>query len=122
MDIYTIEDTIDALENSETTLDNIQLLASLYIVKDKFNNSNTSNDNGVKSELDDIMPAYLRYVHAKTLYQSNELNEGAVIKELKSLCTEIQEFIDILYSCTDMNRERTCIKDTICSLHNKYLC
>ena len=114
MDIIMIENTIQELENSETTFDNIKQLADLYIVRDKF------KDNVVKSELSDILPAYSEYIKIKKQYQMGEISEGVVIKHLKYVCTEIEEFLDTLYKCTDMLRERKCIKEMINSIEETF--
>lgn len=107
MDINAIQDTIKELELGDTTLQNVSDLANLYIVRDRLLNTD------VKRELDDILPAYSDYVKVKQRYQKKEVSEGVVIKSLKYVCTEIEEFIDTLYKCTDMNKERKCIKDMI---------
>lgn len=107
MDIYAINEAIDRLENDDTTMENIADLANLYVVRDNLNN------NVVKAELSDILPAYSEYIEIKKQYQMREISEGAVIKSLKFTCTEIEEFIHTLYNCTDMNKERKCIKDMI---------
>ena len=114
MDIYAIQDTIKELEMGDTTLQNVSDLANLYIVRDRL------YDTGVKRELDDILPAYTEYVKIKQQYQRKEISEGAVIKSLKFLCTEIEEFIDTLYKCTDMHKERKCLKDMIISIDEKF--
>jgi len=115
MDINIIDYTISELEENAETLDDLADLANLYIVRDKIKSKDVT-----QSEYNDILPTYNQYVNNKRAYQLGQINEGAVIKDIKSLCTEIQEFIDTLYSCTDMNKERKCIKDMLFSLHNKY--
>lgn len=119
MDMRLIDETISVLEQGETNFDTVSKLADLYIIKDKLAFNNLSS-NSVKSEINDILPAYSRYINVKRLYQLNEINEGAVIKEIKNLCTEIQEFIEVLYSCTDMGKERKCIKSVIDTLYEKF--
>ena len=114
MDINAIQDTIKELELGDTTLQNVSDLANLYIVRDRLLNT------GVKQELDDILPAYTDYVRVKQKYQRKEISEGAVIKSLKYLCTEVEEFIDTLYKCTDMNKERRCIKDMILNIDETF--
>lgn len=106
MDIKLINDAIYTLERSDTTLETIADLANLYIVQERL------QVNTVKQELDDILPAYSEYINIKKDYQMGKVSEGAVIKAIKSVCTEIQEFISTLYNCTDMNKERKIIKET----------
>lgn len=110
MDIYAINEAIESLEQGETTLENVSDLANLYIVRN-------SLQTPVETELRDILPAYADYIHIKKQYQMHELSEGAVIKSLKYVCVEIREFLDTLYSCTDMGKERKCIKDMINTLY-----
>ena len=115
MDIYIIENTIEDLENGEITLDTISKLADLYIVRDSL-----SKNNEVENELDDILPAYKEYLHIKKQYQMKEISEGAVIKSIKYLCEEIIEFLNTLYNCTDMNKERKCLKDMINTIYLEF--
>ena len=114
MDIYAIQDTIKELELGDTTLQNVSDLANLYVVRDRL------LDTGVKQELDDILPAYTDYVKVKQRYQRKEISEGAVVKSLKYLCAEVEEFIATLYKCTDMNKERKCIKDMILNIDETF--
>ena len=112
-----IKDAINELEQGKTTMDAIVDLANLYTVLDHLNPQN--NDN-ISAEIDDIMPAYNNYRDIKCKYQRHEISEGAVIKALNVLCIEIEEFIGILYSSTDMNRERKCINDLAEKLFKKF--
>ena len=108
MDIYAIQGTIKELENGKTTLENIEYLAHLYTVRDAL-----SNSVDVENEYNDILPAYSDYINIKKQYQMGSISEGAVIKALKCVCAEIIEFLLTLYSGTDMNKERKCLKDMI---------
>ena len=114
MDIKMIKEAIIDLENGETTIENVAELANLYIIAEKY-----SQSDAIQSELSDILPAYSKYVGVKRKYQMQEVSEGAVIKAMTILCNEIYDFIDMLYSCTHMNKERTCIKNLIEKLYNK---
>jgi len=67
----------------------------------------------VKKELADILPSYYEYVDLKRDYQMGNISESRVIKSLKFVCIEIREFVDTLYSSTDMNKERKCIREMI---------
>ena len=49
-----------------------------------------------------------------------DISEGAVIKALKYVCTEIIEFLLTLYSGTDMNKERKCLKDMINTIYSEF--
>ena len=56
MDISTINDLIDELENSETSLSNIRNLSALYTVKAHL--LGTPNYDTTTKELSDILPSY----------------------------------------------------------------
>lgn len=107
MDIKMIKEAIIELERGDTTIENVAELANLYIIADKLGETSVQ---AVKAELSDIFPAYANYIFVKKQYKQNKITEGAVVKSMNLLCNEIEEFIDTLYSCTDMNRERTRIK------------
>lgn len=56
LDMQQIIDTINELEQSDTTFDNCIKLSSLYIVRDNYPSDNIEN------ELDDILPQYRNIV------------------------------------------------------------
>lgn len=120
MDIQMIRDAIEELENEDVTYDNINELASLYIVYNNLQRSGYSMITSVESEARDILPYYIKYQDIKRRYQTNQTTEGEVIQGIKKVCKELSEFIDALYSGTDMNKERLCIKDMIKQLNEKY--
>lgn len=120
MDIIAINDAIDSLENSDTTVENVAELASLYICRSNLETGLKSTIDDIKQEYEDILPYYLKYRDIKRRYQRNEAIDSEVIQGIKDVCRELKEFIDILYQCTDMNKERLCIKDMIHSLAKKY--
>ncbi len=72
--------------------------------------------NEVVAEYKDILPSYTLYVDAKRKYQLGELNEVIVLNHLEELCKEISEFLDVLYSDTDMWKERKIINNTLTNL------
>lgn len=118
MDIEAINEAIEELENSDTTVKNVQELACLYIVRQNINHVNL---NVVARELDDILPAYNNYCDIKRKYQLKEITEEGVIDSMKYLCVEICEFIDSLYSHTDMRKERKQLNMMLESLYNRYV-
>lgn len=120
MDIQSIEDAIETLVNSDTTYDNVQELASLYIVHENLNSPLKTMVDGANNELEDILPYYIKYRDIKRKYQFNQTTEGEVIQGMKKVCKELAEFIDALYSGTDMNKERLCIKNMLVQLNEKY--
>lgn len=113
MDIKDIKKEIEKLENDDTTHENAQKLASLYIVVEHLSKKQIDD---TEKELNDILPAYHRYIEIKRKYQLGEISEGLVIQGIKNVCKEIQEFISTLYSCTDMPEERDYILNMIKSL------
>ena len=115
MDISTINDLIDELENGETSLSNIRNLSALYNVKTHLLGSNRYDSTA--KELNDIFPSYLQYVETKRKYQLNEVTDETIYVDMKELCKEIKEFIQILYSSTDTEKERDLIKQMIKEIH-----
>lgn len=120
MDLVAINDAIETLENASTTSENVFELASLYICQERLKNRNMSKLDTSMSELQDILPYYKKYVDIKTRYQLKQTSESEVIKGIKDVCRELSEFIDSLYSGTDMGKERRCITDMINKLWLKY--
>lgn len=116
MDIVMIRDAISELEQSDTTLENVQELACLYIVNEHLSNTSKS----VVTEFDDILPYYNKYIDIKKRYQLNQTTESEVIQGIKDVCREICEFIQQLYCNTDMNKERICIKKMLTDLNLEY--
>lgn len=111
LNITTINDLIDELENGDTSLSNIRNLSALYNVKTHLLGSN--NYDSTTKELKDILPSYLQYIETKRKYQLKETTEEAVYINMKELCKEIKEFIQTLYSGTDTPREREILKSAI---------
>ena len=111
LNITTINDLIDELENGDTSLSNIRNLSALYNVKTHLLGSN--NYDSTTKELKDILPSYLQYIETKRKYQLKETTEEAVYINMKELCKEIKEFIQTLYSGTDTPKEREMIKQLI---------
>lgn len=121
LDYEEIINTIDELENAPTTYDTCIKLASLYIVRDKIKSRSNSIVEGstmVINELNDILPQYQLYCEVKRKYALNELTSEAVLMSMRDVCREIKEFIQTLYSNTDMKEERDYIKDMIINLNS----
>lgn len=114
MDITSIENAIEELENSPTTAENVAELASLYIVRTNLFKALQSNQSP------NILPHYQTYIENKRSYQLDQNSEGAVIKSLKNLCSDLTEFFNRLYSNTDMAKERRCISELIEDFNKKY--
>lgn len=113
MNIKEIEETIKELENGSTTYDSCLKLASLYAVRDKMNSA------VVEQELEDILPAYDRYVDIKRNYQLNKATKNEVLSQMKWVCIEIKEFIQTLYASSTSD-ERELITDMITMLDAEF--
>ena len=120
MDLIAINDAINTLVESDTTPENVAELANLYICKSNIENGLNRQINASERELKEILPYYHKYTDIKRRYQLNQTNEGEVIRGIKDVCREIAEFIAALYSGTDMNKERICIRQMLDTLHEKY--
>lgn len=124
MDLIAIEDAINSFENSETSRENVSELASLYIcrayLQESLKSAKYGELEGTEKELTDIHPYYTKYVDVKRRYQLHQTTETEVIISIKQVCKEIQEFIQALYSGTDMNKERIYIRDMIKKLNDQY--
>lgn len=107
MNITEINNTIQELENGNTTFDACIKLSALYNVRDRL----TSDD--VVKEYKDILPEYNNYREVKTIYQQTFSNEYNVLASMSTVCKEIKEFILMLYSNTDLPQERQLIINTI---------
>lgn len=125
LDISDIKKTIKELENSETKFDNCIKLAALYTVLDHYSPEESSKvaktkteDSGVQKEYTDILPMYHNYCDIKRKYQRDGVSSVAVMKSIKDVCTEIREFIQTLYSTTDMPEEREAIRYMLSELQN----
>lgn len=116
MNIEDVESTIVKLENEDTTFENCEKLASLYIVRDYYLKSLKQAGNEAEHELNDILPQYKKYVELKRRYQMSEISEKPIENSIKAVCKEISEFIKIMYQCTDMPIEREYIKKMLNNL------
>lgn len=101
MNIEEIYNTIDELENGETTFDSCNKLASLYIIRNFYNSSDSA-----ESEMYDILPSYSRYKESKLRFQKGEIEKTALLNDVSLLYKEVKEFIKALYSTTDTQAER----------------
>ena len=113
LNIDEINNTIAELEAGNTTFDACMKLSALYTVREHLN-----ADDEVVDEYNDIPPQYREYASIKRKYQLGEVTEASVEKQTKLVCKEITEFINTLYSSTDMPLEREMIKGMIIGLQN----
>lgn len=119
MDIQVIEENIQLLENEDTTVENVQDLANLYTVYDKLKYKQPAKDKALQ-ELNDILPAFNAYIVAKRDNQLGQTNDEAVQHNLKLLCQELKEFIEILYANTSSRRERLLLLYMTKGLYDKF--
>ena len=115
MDKKIVDEMINELEHCDTTYQNCNDLAALYMVRDEL------GANKVESEIDDILPAYRKYVETKANYQQGKATKDAVIDSMNLVCREIYDLIKMLFSCSDMPLERIkiqCMVDSISSAIN----
>lgn len=111
MNINTINELIDELENGDTSLSNIRNLSALYNVKTHLLGNNKF-DSTVK-ELNDILPSYTDYIDTKRKYQLKEIPIDNVLIQLDNVCKEIGEFLKSLYCGTDTEEERTYLHNLV---------
>lgn len=116
LDLEEINNTISELENGETTFDTCIKLAALYTVRDKQSESVSE----VEKELDDILPAYRKYVDVLKAYQMGNSSDSALLDCMQLLCQEIQEFIISLYSSTQDKKFSHYIEETVLQLARKF--
>lgn len=114
LNLDEINATIDELESNKLTFDVCQKLASLYIIKNYYENK--KDNDIVITEYNDILPSYHKFCELKRKYQLSEISEEIVYKQLKLLCTEISEFIQILFNNTDNEQEREIIKQALSTI------
>lgn len=111
MNLKEITDTIEELENGTTTYDNCIKLSALYSVRD-----NLKSD--TEKELNDVLPQFRMYVAVKKKYQLGELPKEDLEFAIRSMCRDIEEFIETLYHNTELDAERFVIKAMIDNLSN----
>jgi hypothetical protein len=109
MDMLEIENTIEELENGPTTFDNAIKLSALYSVRDNLNSD-------TEKELEDILPQFRMYVAVKKGYQLKELTADDLRFAMRSMCRDIEEFIETLYNNTELQEERDTIHNMLQSL------
>ena len=120
LDLKLIQDTIEELEMDETNFLNCQNLASLYIVREYFQPNSYREPKNVEKELSDIIPRYKEYCDIKKRYQMSEVAKEAVLNSMQFLCKDIIEFLDTLYSNTDMEEERIYLNNMFSLIGEKF--
>ena len=117
LDLQEINNTIEELEDSNTTFDVCNKLASLYIVREYMQKSVHNN---VETELKDILPKYREYCKVRKRYQLGEIEEIAVQNAMQYVCKEIKEFMQILYTSTYNDTERIMLRNLVSELREMF--
>lgn len=117
MELAIINEVIDELEHEETTADNVQELANLYIVREYISLDKSSSE-GV-SEILDIIPQYRNYCKVKKQYQQKAIPEDGLINSTKLVCAELADFITVLLSNTDCKAERKLFSELLKTMMQK---
>lgn len=116
MDKTLIEENIIELENSDTTFENVQELAYLYIIRDKL----FTVADKTEKELSEILPAYEKYIDAKRKFQMKQSDDEQIIYYFNLTCEELKDFICSLYSGTSTRKERQSLINLLYELYNKF--
>lgn len=124
-----IKQAIAELEPEELTLSNARNLASLYILYNNVEKSNTEQSDKSESisdrtviELKDIFPAYMKYRETKTKYQRHEISDDALVPCMRLVAQEIKEFVYTLYTNTYLRKERKILEDMLAELTVQISC
>lgn len=115
MDLQAIQDAIDILEHSATSMENVDELSKLYIVREQLAKSSKQSNDKPK-----VLPSYSSYIETKRQFQMHQIPEDAVITSIKNVCQELDDLITLIYSNSDLRRERRCLRDCLTKLSNKY--
>jgi len=123
LDMTLINNTIRELEQGETNFATCERLASLYIIREHNQpKEEVSEDSpkiavdttdSVRKELSDIIPHYDMYCVLKRQYQLHMVDTVPVIQAFRDVTREIHEFINTLYSSTDMEEERNLLVEML---------
>ena len=117
LNLEEINNTIEMLENGDTTYDTCIKLSALYNVREHLQSPVKTM---VEQELDDILPAYTIYINVKKQYQQGLIPENTVILRLNQVCRELEDLFTTIYSGTDTPEERECLHNIVGTLYNKY--
>ena len=122
MNLELVQNTIEQIESLDTTFENCQNLAALYIVRDMYKprKSQLLQYEQVAKELSDIFPQYSKYIEIKKQYQLKKVSADEVSVEIKELCKQIYEFLILLYVDSDMPQERKSLQNLAEKINNEY--
>ena len=113
MNLVEVNKEINELLNSPLTLSNARNLSALIIVQSYLQNAIQSKPDSLEQELNDILPRYKEYCEVKQRYQRNQASDDELIIAIRRVCKEVKEFLLILYQNTDLQIERTMIKNMV---------
>ena len=113
MNLAEVNDAIKELQESSLTLSNARNLSALINVRDYLQNVTQSVPDSLERELNDILPQYKEYCAVKRQYQLGRATDDLVVASMRLVCKEVKEFLLILYQNTDMQIERTMIKNMV---------
>ena len=108
--LIEVSKKIKELEEQKLSVDSCIKLSALYNIISQ--HTETTSD-AIVNELNDILPEYSKYKITKVKYQSGEISKEEVQTEMKKLCKELYEFLEVLYTCPDMKEERDCLLKTL---------
>lgn len=120
MNIVEIQNTIEELEQGNTTYENCIKLSALYVIMDRYNKGVEAVNEEVVKEYQDILPEYEHYCDVKRQYQLGQIDEQRMIQSFGIVCKEITEFIQTLYSNSESPAERKLLVDTIINVVNLF--
>ena len=73
----------------------------------------------IRKELDDILPAYNKYLNNKLKFQTGETDSESMVLGFKFVCKELEDFICMLYSGTDTYKERRELQNSLKHIQKK---
>lgn len=117
LNLSEISNTIEELEQGQTTFDTCIKLSALYNVREhlqkRSNGQSEQPQDKVEQELSDILPHYKRYIEVKRDFQLHKVDEETVMEYLSTVCAEINEFLCTMFYSTDSTSGRFLLYNSI---------
>ena len=125
IDVEMLEKAILEHENKDTTYENCEILAWLYIVRQHLREQKEETNLQTKEssiqkhsvEKSNILPAYFLYIDSKKSFQQGIVSKESVLKHFDILSNQIKDFIKMLYKGSDMPEEREKINRLISEMN-----
>ena len=118
MDIVDIDGAIEELEAEDATVETVQELANLYIVREHMKVCQLHvTEKSITSVLD---TTYQNYCNSKALYQQHLVSDELVVENLKKVCQELSDLMSKIYSNSDMRKERNLVLTMVSNLFEKF--